>query len=159
MKKLKIDLDLLVQSFSFNDDMLGVEYLDTETGNVVNIPYEVSRVAEGEMDEEYLADWQKELLEDAYTIEEDCEDRYIMIPNIEDLFFYDAMVQFAEYETESETLREKLLDALNGRKPMRNFKNIICQCPEELDKWYEYEDEKAKEYVIDWLRGKEIEVD
>lgn len=159
MKKLNIDLELLFQSLSFDDDTLGSEYLDTETGDIMNIPYEVTKVVKGEIDEEALADWQKELLKDAYTIEEDSEDRYIMIPNIDDSFFYDAMVQFSEYEVESEILGEKLLDALNGRNPMRNFKNVICQYPEELDKWYAYEDQKAKEYVIDWLRGEGIELE
>ena len=34
MRKLKIDLELLVQSFAFDDEELGVEYLDKDNGEI-----------------------------------------------------------------------------------------------------------------------------
>lgn len=159
MKKLKIDLELLVQSFSFNDDELGKEYLDTNTGDIINIPYEVKRVAEGNGEEEDLADWQRELLEEAYSIEEDEEDRFIMLPHIEDSYFYGAMVEFAREKVSSNDLKEKLLAALNKSQPMRSFKSIIFGYEKELDNWQDYEEEKAKEYAINWLKDRGIEVE
>ena len=159
MKKLKIDLDLLMDSFSINDDELAKEYLDTNTGDILHIPCEVKRVAEGNGEEEDLADWEKDLLEEAYAIEEDEEDRYIMLPHIEDSYFYDAMVKFIRERVTSEELKEKLSAALSKSQPMRSFKSIIFNYEEELDKWQDYEEEKTKEYVISWLKDIGIEVE
>ena len=105
MKKLKIDLELLVQSFSFNEDDLGKEYLDTQTGHIINIPFELENVVKGNDDGEKLDDWQKELLKDAYAIKEDREDRYLLIPTIDDLYFYNSMVDFSREEVLSEELK------------------------------------------------------
>jgi len=159
MKKLNIDLDLLVESFSINDDELGKEYLDANTGDIIHIPYEVQKVVEGDREEEDLADWEKELLEDAYAIEEDQQDRYIMLTNMESSYIYDAMVEFTREKVASEDLREKLLKALEGSNPMRSFKTIIFGCEEELDEWQDFEEVKTKEYVVNWLKDRGIEIE
>lgn len=159
MTKLNIDLELLVQSFSFNEDDLGKEYLDTHTGDIINIPSELNNIVEGEGDEEKLDDWQKELLNDAYAIVKDEENRYILIPNIEDSFLYDVMVNFSKEKVFLEELKDKLINALNGSEPMRGFKNIIFKHSGTLNEWEEYEEEKLKEYAINWLRSIGIEVE
>jgi len=159
MKKFKIDLDLLVEAFSINDDELGKEYLDTNTGDIIHIPIEVKKVAEEDGVEEDLADWQKELLEDAYAIEEDQENRYILLNNMESSYIYDAMVDFTREKVTSEGLKEKLIKALEGSNPMRSFKTIIFGCEEELDNWQDFEEEKTKEYVVNWLKNRGIEIE
>ena len=159
MKKLNIDLDLLVESFSINDDELGKEYLDANTGDIIHIPYEVQKVVEGDREEEDLADWEKELLEDAYAIEEDQQDRYIMLTNMESSYIYDAMVEFTREKVASEDLREKLLKALEGSNPMRSFKTIIFGCEKELDEWQDFEEVKTKEYVMNWLKDRGVEIE
>lgn len=159
MKKLKIDLELLVQSFSFNEDDLGKEYLDTHTGDIINVPSELKNVVEGQRAESKLDDWQKELLEDAYAIAKDEENRYIVVPNIEDSYFHDVMLNFSNEKIFSEELRGELIRTLNGSKPMRGFKNIIFKYPENLDIWQEYEEEKLREYAINWLRKRGIELE
>lgn len=156
MKTLNIDLDLLVQSFSFNEDDLGKEYLDTDTGDIINIPCEVNNVVQGNKNEEALEEWERSLLEDAYAIKEDREKRYIMIPCIEESYFHNVMVDFSKEKVNSEVLKKRLLDALNNSQSIRNFKNIIYQYQEELDKWQDYEDEKLKEYVVNWLKNRGI---
>ncbi|MBC2581460.1 UPF0158 family protein [Clostridium sp. DJ247] len=159
MKKLNIDLELLVQSFSFNDYDLGKEYLDTHTGDIINIPSELNGVVQGENGEEDLESWQKDLLKDAYSINNDTDQRYIIIPNIEESYFHDVMVNFSKEEISSEYLKEELLNALESSQPTRNFKNIIFSYEEETDKWQDYEDEKAKEYAVNWLSNIGIEVE
>jgi hypothetical protein len=159
MKKLKIDLELLVQSFSFNEDDLGKEYLDTHTGDIINVPSELKSVVEGQLAESKLDDWQKELLEDAYAIAKDEENRYIVVPNIEDSYFHDVMLNFSNEKIFSEDLRGELIRTLNGSQSMRGFKNIIFKHPENLDDWQEYEEEKLKEYAINWLRNRGIELE
>lgn len=159
MIKLKIDLELLVQSFSFNEDDLGKEYLDTHTGDIINIPTELNNVVEGDGAEDDLDDWQKELLKDAYAVAKDEAGRYILVPNIEESYFYDVMLNFSNEKVFSEDLRGKLIRALNGSQPMRGFKNIIFKYPESLDDWQEYEEEKLKEYAINWLKHRGIELE
>lgn len=159
MKKLKIDLELLVQSFSFNEDDLGKEYLDTHTGDIINVPSELKNVVEGKQAESDLDDWQKELLKDAYAIAKDEENRYTVIPNVEDSYFYDVMLNFSNERVLLEDLRGELIRALNSSQPMRGFKNIIFKYPESLDAWQEYEEEKLNKYAINWLKGRGIELE
>lgn len=159
MKKLNIDLELLVQSFSFNEDDLAKEYLDTYTGEIINIPSELDKIVQGEQDEEELEEWQRELLEDAYAIKNDDKERYALIPNTDDTYTYDIMVSFVKEKIYSENLRDMLLNALNTSQPVRNFKNILFEHEEELVKWETYEEEKAEEYAINWLRTLGLELE
>jgi len=158
MKKLKIDLELLIQSLSFDDEELAREYLDTHTGEIINIPNGLQQVVNGNQEETTLSDWQKELLEVAYSIKEDKEHRYVLIPNIEESYFYNAMIDFTNEKIASEGLKEVLLKALQGTNPMRSFKNIIFENQEEEEKWYIYEETKFEEYAIEWLKNMEIEL-
>lgn len=159
MKKLKIDLELLVQSFSFNEDDLAKEYLDTYTGDIINIPSELDKVVQGEQDEEELEQWQRELLKDAYAVKNDEEERYILIPNIDETYNNNIMVSFTKEIVSSENLRDRLLNALNSNQPERNFKNILFEHEAELVKWEAYEEEKAEEYAANWLRKIDIELE
>ncbi|KZL92183.1 UPF0158 family protein [Clostridium magnum] len=159
MIKLNIDLDLLMQSFSFNEDNLGKEYLDTHTGDIINIPAELKNVVEGESDESELEDWQKELLGDAYAIAKDESNRYIIISNIEDSYFYNLMVNFSNEKVSSADLRAELIKSLNINKSIRDFKNILFRYPQNLDAWQEYEEAKLREYTINWLRDRGIELE
>lgn len=159
MKKLNIDLELLIQSFSFNEDDLAKEYLDTYTGDIINIPSELEKVVQGEQSEEELEEWQKELLKDAYAVKNDDKERYILIPNADDTYTYDTMVSFVKEKIYYENLRDMLLDALNSNQPERNFKNILFEHEEELAKWEAYEEEKAEEYATNWLRKLAIELE
>lgn len=158
MKKLNIDLELLTQSFSFNEDSLGKEYLDTHTGEIINIPSQLNSILEGQGVEDELEDWQKELLKDAYAIKADKEGRYIIIPSIEDGYYHNTMKNFAIEKVCSHGLRERLLGALNSSQPTVNFKSIIFGIEEELDNWQDYEEEKAKEYAIKWLEKRGIKL-
>jgi hypothetical protein len=159
MKKLRFNLEDLVSSFTFDSEGLAKEYFDTFTGEVINIPDEVMRAAEGDMEEEELADWQRELLAEAEAILEDEENRYLVIPKIKSSYVYDAMVEFAGQLPGESKLKEKLEAAFNGKHPMRDFKDELHNYPEELEQWYEYEDNKAKDYVLQWLDGHNIEVE
>ena len=124
MKKLKINLEDLVSSFTFDSEDLAEEYFDTFTGEIINIPSTVMEAAEGG-EEDDLDDWEKELLEEAIAILEDEEERYLITPTIESSYFYDAMVDFTNKKVENDEIRAKLNSALNERQPMRSWKTII----------------------------------
>ena len=151
MEKLNIDLELLVQSFAFDDDELGIEYLDKKTGDIMNIPRELIRVLNGELNEEDLADWHKELLEDAYAIKGSEGTRYIQVPNLENSYLFSVMSDFTKEKVTSKDIKDRLIKALDSDNPMRNFKNIIFENLEVEEKWDVYEEEKLEEYAITWL--------
>jgi hypothetical protein len=151
MEKLNVDLELLVQSFAFDDDELGVEYLDKESGEIMNIPRELIKVLNGELTEEDLADWHKDLLPDAYSIKGSEGTRYIQIPNLDDSYLFNVMSDFANREVASEHIKDILIKALDSDNPMRNFKNIIFQNPKEEERWDVYEEKRLEEYAIRWL--------
>lgn len=158
MKKLDIDVDLLFQSFSFENEDLCKEYLDTETGEIINISNEISRVLDGKASEENLEDWEKEMLKDAYAVSGDRNNRYILIPKINTTYFEAFIEEFINEKVTSELLQRRLQKALGEINIMRNFKNVLSDYPEELDMWYDFEEEKGKEYVEEWLAERGIEI-
>jgi Uncharacterised protein family (UPF0158). len=148
-----------MQSFSFNEDNLGKEYLDTDTGDIINIPTDLKNVVEGNKSESDLDDWQKELLKDAYAIAKDEGKRYILVPNVEDSYFYNIMLNFSNEKVSSAELRGELIKSLNINKSVRDFKNILFRYPQNLDTWQQYEEEKLREYAVSWLRDRGIELE
>jgi len=137
---------------------LGVEYLDKESGDIINIPKELLKVVNGELEETALEDWHKELLQDAYAIKGAEEVRYIQIPNLEDTFLFNIMVEFTNKEVISREIKQKLSKALDSSNPMRKFKNIIFENLEEEEKWDIYEEKKLEAYAVNWLKGIGIEL-
>lgn len=158
MKKLQVDLDLIFQSFGFEDEGLCKEYLDTDNGEVINIPTNVSKVLDGKLDLVELTDWEKELLEEAFLVKEDEENRFIEIPKIKSSFFNNAMESFLGEKIIDKVLKDKLSTALRAWEPMKKFKEALIEYPEELDMWYDFEEEKGREYVKHWLMERGIEV-
>lgn len=157
MSKIKVDLNELVMSFGFDDEELATEYFDRREGTIINIPKTVMKVAEGDIEESELDDWEKELLIDAEAILEDMEDRYLVIPTIERHYFYEAMESFAEHIVKDSEAKSELLKALKISNPMRQFKNTISRYEEIQNLWYDYEDKKSKEYVVKWLQNNSID--
>lgn len=156
MKKVKINLDDLVSSFTFDSEGLSTEYLNIETGEIVHIPEEVARAVEDELDIEELEDWQKEIVADAEAILIEMDDNYLPIKPIESSYFHNAMVDFVCEKVKDSKVSEKLNNALSESHPMRKFKDVLHNYPDELELWYQYEDKKSKDYVLDWLQRHDI---
>jgi len=159
MKKLKIDLELLVQSFGFDDEELGVEYLDTESGDIINIPKELLKVVNGELGEDDLADWHKELLKDAYAIKGSEQVRYFRVPDLEDSYLFNVMMDFTKEKAISPEIKQKLSKSLDKNNPTRSFKNVIFENPEEEKQWELFEEKNLEEHAVKWLDSIGIELE
>jgi hypothetical protein len=159
MKKLKVDMESLIESFSLEGMELFKEYLDSHTGDVINIPTEVEKVVGGEAEIETLDDWMRDLVCAAEEINKDTEHRYIAIPMVETKFIHNLMVDFTNEIVRNDKLEDELRYTLNTSNPMRSFKDALRDFEGELDQWYTYEEEKTKEYVIQWLREHDIELE
>ncbi|MFC0186681.1 UPF0158 family protein [Fictibacillus aquaticus] len=72
------------------------------------------------------------------------ERRYLPIPKVLSNEVYGWMLEFEMQQTHS-----KLLRALNSRKPFREFKETAEQLGL-LEKWYEYENERALKRIRRW---------
>jgi len=91
---------------------------------------------------------------------EDVEDegRYLLIEPITSHEGYEIMQDFAESE-DSDEIRALLIDALDRKKPFRNFKNAIAEYPDTQKNFHTYKDNRLKEILKDQLaeRGYEFE--
>jgi hypothetical protein len=152
MRKIHIDLELLVQSFTFDDEGLGKEYLDTNNGDIINIPDDIEKVVLGELSEDNLTDWKKDLLEDAYIIGADMENRYVLIPKLETTFSNEDIKYFILKNISDSNLSATLFKTLEDDNPIKSFKYALSNYPQILDAWYDYEDSKRIEQANEWLK-------
>ena len=159
VKKLKVDMESLIESFSLENLDLFKEYLDCSTGDVINVPTEVQKVVEGKGDIETLDEWMRDLVSEAERVNKDTEHRYIDIPMVETKFIHSLMTDFTNEIIRNDKLEEKLRYTLNTENPMKNFKEVLRSSQSELDQWYNYEEEKTKEYVAAWLLKHDIELE
>jgi peroxiredoxin len=60
---------------------------------------------------------------------------------------FDLMADFAEQLTENSDLQQRLIHALNNRKPFRNFKHIIENSGEYRLQWFAFKNKRQQEYV------------
>lgn len=156
MKKLKVDLKELVFEMEMGDNMERSGYLDTETGEVIDMPDEIMRgVEDGETDS-VLVEWEEELADVAEKILSDEKNRFLQIPKRESREGYEIMVAFAE-SVRGKGLRDKLSNALNGRGVFRRFRSVLNDHPDELEKWYKFKDNWMREEAIQWLLLNDIE--
>lgn len=75
-------------------------------------------------------------------------DSLVEIPQITSSEAYDLMVAFAGKQALE--VSEQLIDALNGRKPFRSFKDHIKGL--EIERaWYDFENEYAEKEMSTWI--------
>ena len=67
---------------------------------------------------------------------------------------FKIMEAFAELVTE-QTFKEKLIYALNGRKPFRNFKYEIDYIEDYRQKWFKFKSEKYQDWVRTIINNKD----
>jgi len=155
MKKLPVKVDELAFSMSFNS-YGAIDYFDTETGELVNIPVELQNFDfDDELAIKRLPDWMKEILPAAKEIAEETG-RYYAVPQIPSYEIYNLMEEFAETRPD-DRLRNKLFRALNGRGAFRRFKDVLYDYPEERDRWFGMEEEYLEQQAREWLEQLGIE--
>jgi hypothetical protein len=71
---------------------------------------------------------------------------------------YNMMDDFAKQLTDDKRLQNRLFDALNKRKPFREFKFVIENSDDYRDQWFEFKNKWEFEYVkIQWNRINQAE--
>ncbi len=113
-----------------------IPFYHLESGELVVVP-DLERFPY--VNEEGL--WQEDLEE----IEENRDD-YFEFTAMDSREAFSVMADFAE-TVEDQKIQDKLMDALNGPKPFRNFKWQIDNSGEYRKKWFDYKTERYIEFV------------
>lgn len=114
-------------------------YLHKETGELISI-------LDGVEDWGYEDVW-AEAIE---KVEEDF-DKYIVIRKPESYESFRVMEDFIE-TVEDEKLKWRLTYALGHRKPFAHFKDIVDNAGDYRQRWFDFRDQRAVEWVKDYLR-------
>ncbi len=173
MRELKLDLGMLIYAFEDASWMMNY-YLDLETGQVVMISddtrRQLERIYEGADDAEAeagfglaqvlrqsdLHEWQQDELLEADQVEAGYGSRYIEVPTAESYEGYRDMEDFI-FTLRDERLQERLWGAIRGRGAFRRFKDVLAYHPRERERWFEFQEERLRERVLDWLESEGIQ--
>ncbi len=133
-KPLKVDIGELTAAMNYgNYDM--EYYLDMDTGEVIPIC------------DDYRC--MEELAEVFEAIENESE-RYLYIDKVESWDAYRDMERFI-LTVKDERLKKLLIVAIDGKGAFSRFRKVICEYPEENDRWFALKSEKDKRRALEFL--------
>ncbi len=135
---IKLDDVIMCMEMSSEENS---SYYNTTSNKIVNILF---NEVNNEEDEDAL-----EIIEDG-----DIPEYYISLPDKYDIDEYHIMQEFI-YSLEDEFIQDELLDAINGRRAFRRFKDTLYEYGIE-NKWYEYRDKAYRKIALDWLDANNI---
>jgi hypothetical protein len=129
-------------------------FIDSRTNEICIISESVLFYAEnGDAD---YPDWQKEEVQNAKAYLEN-ESNFILLPSQRDADEFSMMEDFIP-EVSSERDQEHLFRALQGKGAFRRFKDTVITLGIE-NSWYQFRDERYKQFVMEWCDENGIKVD
>lgn len=138
--KLDIDFEELVDAFE-DSSVIHVYHIDTKKSELI---YYNDAVNEPVGVKEKL---------DACSN----DNRYIYIPQRSTQHDFHVMNMFT-YNINDFEIAEEFHDALERKKPFRNFKEMLHEHPKLKEKWFEYKHNTIKNETINWLCEHNIEL-
>ena len=148
---LPVQLKAVIDEMEFGDDEWR-GYINRKTGELTSFPGEVLRLAEDEDADAGLEGWEAEQIDECRRVLGDQD--FIELPNQRDIDEYRIMERFCA-SRDDEPLRDRLLDAIDGRGAFRRFKNLVHRDGIE-DDWYRYRDDAVKKIAADFLEAHDI---
>jgi hypothetical protein len=139
MTSLKINLDDMTQALTTRFDIIeGGFFLDTETGDIL---LNTEGIDEGDLPE-------------------DIEDnpRYRLIDPLASHESFQIMEDFVDSLGDTKEA-DKLRNALNRRKPFRQFKDTLHERTGLSDAWYAFEQKELARLAEKWCEANEIEAE
>jgi hypothetical protein len=170
---MNIDFDEIQKAMEDTDREAFDYFLDMETGEIIILSEDIITKAQEILAESYdddIGDYEDVEVEKVPVIPEWMEDeielaldifiyekvRYTRIPERSPRYGYDAMKAFAE-TLEDESLREILLELLDGKNAFRRFKDSLALYPKERKLWYGFNAKASRNEIRIWLRSVGIE--
>lgn len=167
-RRLKIDMQELVDAYDFRDDSDTLTYwFDLETGDVVLVHEEARSMLEdiyrkyadpdtGELDWQVVLPqlnvqgWEQDTILVANRIEQGLDTRFIAIPDVHTFDGYKDMVRFIG-TVSNQRLQERLDWAIRGKGAFRRFKDVLYDYPDWRERWFQFRDERMYKRVLYWL--------
>jgi hypothetical protein len=138
-RTVRVDMNALEEAFEEPVDMVA-HFLDTETGQCVEIPLD--------FDDSELAHEAQEYLERIQAI----PDRYIELPTDDDFRPSVTEAQRFTAQLENKALRQRLNTALEGpRGPMRRFARVLRDDPAEAKRWDYVRRQRLRQNITAYL--------
>lgn len=148
-------------------------FLDRETGDIIILSEDIIKKAQAILEESYeddIGDFEEVVVEEVPVIPEWMEDeielaldifiyekdRYARIPERDPRYGYNTMKAFAE-TLGDETLKQTLLELLDGKNAFRRFKDALGPYPKERKLWYGFNAKTARDEIEAWLKTTGIE--
>ena len=133
-------------------------FLNKKCGEIIDVTTEYLNIAEEleegeEIPNQYL-DWEKDFIEVAIEVTENCSD-YEELPSQFDINEYSIMEDFIE-ELEDDRKRDILFNAIQGRGAFRRFKDKIYELDVEQI-WFAYRQKAFCQIAKEWCEDHDIE--
>jgi hypothetical protein len=158
-KRLKVDLDEVVQAMDDFTRDINDYYLDRQTGKVECVPVHMLEELEvdGKIDEDDLPEWEREFVPFARAIAAE-DPRYSRVPESDSHEAYRLMQDFIG-EVEDEETSRRLWRAIDGRGAFRMFKDTLYDYPKLRERWFEFEAKRKREWAREWLEELDMELE
>lgn len=129
---------------SLLEECVDILYRSPPDDNDRDIEFDSNVIIESELPERIEAslEFPIRLLEDSF--------RYIRIPELPSGKSFRLMVNFAG-TVQDPSLKEKLLNSLEGQGSFRRFKDVLLSDKKERKKWHRYNANEIKKLIDEWL--------
>jgi hypothetical protein len=79
---------------------------------------------------------------------------YVEIESMQSYESFEIMVDFVETIPDSNKLKDRLMYALNKKKPFREFKFVIDNSGDYRQKWFDFKNENLQKWVLNQFNEK-----
>ena len=150
-KPLRVRIDRLLIAMTDRLRDMSEYYLDTETGHLCCLPFNVRRAFEIHQERaiDRLSDWERDLIPLAKAIDQESP-RYLRVPEIDNDEEFGMMVDFAG-QVQDKRIHKSLVAALATRRPLAAFREAVADWPDAEHHWDEYERKRQRERAHEWL--------
>ena len=128
-------------------------YINKKTGELCAVSEEEASIIEtGNEDDEFIPEWQKEILPKVREVLE--SDDFVALPDQFEIHEYSIMERYC-LSLSDEGLQDELFRAIRGSGAFRRFKDAIHR-KEIQDDWYRFRNEAFKSLATDFLESEGI---
>ena len=147
----------IAEIIEFMQDPMGMSHFyNKETEEIKSFSPEYLNLAETDISERTLADWEIEMIEEIRDVYDD--DNYIHLSEIPSYESYNIIESFISSQISNSNIQDKFYSAINGRGAFGRFFNLLKDYPVLNDLWKEYNYEQKIKYVEIWCAQNDIEM-
>ncbi|WP_346888296.1 hypothetical protein [Clostridium sp. UBA1056] len=155
MNNLEIDLNLMLELSLSETRGEGECYLNLNDGEFSYIPQSIIEALKDESKFDKLEGWEKELAIEAEDITMNYSDNYLYIPLIDEVILVSAMKNYLNILNPND--KSEISNKVDWSNPLLTFNRVLIN-KDKLDEFYTFRDEFLINYLIDWLKEKNINV-